>query len=58
VAETEATERQSWLQQSLTSGFQHAVKLAQLRKKQATLNEELQVSKGESMAVGEEGAND
>jgi hypothetical protein len=54
VAETEATERQSWLQQSLTSGFQHAVKLAQLRKKQATLNEELQVSKGETMEVGDE----
>ena len=58
LAEKEATERQSWLQQSLTSGFQHAVKLAQLCKKQAMLNEELQVSRGESMAVGDESISD
>ena len=37
VAEKESTERLAWLQQSLTSGFQHATKLAQLRKKQSAL---------------------
>jgi hypothetical protein len=54
VAEKEATDRLAWLQQSLDGGFQHAAKLAQLRKKQTVLNEELQASKGETMAVTEE----
>jgi hypothetical protein len=52
-SEAESTDRMTRLQQSLDGGFQHATKLAQLRKKQAALNEELQASKGESMAVGE-----
>jgi hypothetical protein len=41
------------LQQSLAGGFQHAERLAQLRKQQAALNEELQASQGETMAVSE-----
>jgi len=32
----------------------YGAKLAQLRKKQAPLDEELQASKGETMAVGED----
>ncbi len=58
VAQAEATERLARLQQSLGGGFQHAARLAQLRKKQAALNEELQSSKGETMAVGEAAAAD
>ncbi len=53
-SEVESTERMTRLQQNLGAGFQHAPRLAQLRKKQAELNEELQSSKGETMAVGEE----
>ena len=53
-ADSECTERVAHLQQSLASGFQHAGRLAQLRKQQATLNEELQSSQGETMAVNEE----
>ena len=56
ISETECTERAACLEQSLCGRFQHATKLAQLRKKQAFINEELQVSKGETMAVGEETA--
>ena len=54
VAENEAATRLAWLQQNLDGGFQHGTKLAQLRKKQAALDEELQASKGETMAVGDE----
>jgi len=54
VSETESTERMARLQQSLTGGFQHAARLAQLRKKQAALNDELQASKGETMAVSDD----
>jgi hypothetical protein len=52
-AETECTARAAQLQQSLAGGFQHAEKLAQLRKQQASLNDELQASQGETMAVSE-----
>jgi len=41
------------LQQSLATGFQHSERLAKLRKQQAVLNEELQASQGDSMAVTE-----
>lgn len=58
LAEAECNERMSRLQQSLNGGFQHAERLAGLRKKQAALNEELQASKGETMAVGDDGASD
>ena len=54
LAETESTERMARLQQNLDCGFAHGTKLAQLRKKQTALNEELQASKGETMAVDEE----
>jgi len=54
VAENEAATRLAWLQQNLDGGFQHGTKLAQLRKKQAALDEELQASKGETMAVGDD----
>ena len=52
-AKAECTERVLHLQQSLAGGFQHAARLAQLRKQQAALNEELQASQGETMAVSE-----
>jgi hypothetical protein len=57
-SEAESNERMTRLQQSLGGGFQHAARLAQLRKKQAALNEELQSSKGETMAVDEETPNE
>jgi len=56
ISETECAERMACLEQTLNGGFQHATKLAQLRKKQAAINEELQASKGETMAVGDETA--
>ncbi len=58
AAQAEATERLARLQQSLGGAFQHAARLAQLRKKQAALNEELQASQGDTMAVGEETVSD
>ncbi len=54
LAETESTERMARLQQNLDCGFAHGTKLAHLRKQQTALNEELQASKGETMAVDEE----
>ena len=53
TSETESTQRLTQLQKSLNDGFQHSERLAQLRTKQAALNEELQSSRGETMAVGE-----
>ena len=58
LAETQCADHMARLHQSLNGGFQHAQRLAQLRIKQAALNEELQASKGETMAVGEESAVD
>lgn len=52
-AETDCTARAAQLQQSLAGDFQHAERLAKLRKQQATLNEELQASQGDVMAVSE-----
>jgi len=57
-AEADCKERMARLQQSLLGGFQHATRLAQLRKQQAALNEELQTSKGETMAVAEAEADE
>ena len=54
LAETQCAEHMARLHQSLNGGFQHAQRLAQLRIKQTSINEELQASKGETMAVGEE----
>jgi hypothetical protein len=51
ASEAESAQRLAQLQRSLNDGFQHANRLAQLRQKQATLNEELQSSRGETMAV-------
>ena len=58
LAETECSERVAHLQESLAGGFQHAGRLAQLRKQQAELNEELQASQGETMAVSEAAAGE
>ena len=58
LVETQCAEHMARWQQSLNGGFQHAQRLAQLRIKQASINEELQASKGETMAVGEEIAVD
>ena len=52
-AETDCTARAAQLQQSLAGGFQHAERLAKLRAQQAALNEELQASQGDAMAVSE-----
>jgi len=54
ASEAESAQRLTQLQRSLNDGFQHADRLTQLRQKQAALNEELQSSRGETMAVSDE----
>jgi len=53
ASEAESAQRLVQLQKSLNDGFQHSERLAQLRTKQAALNEELQSGRGETMAVGD-----